>query len=145
MEFLRRLLPLAGRILLALIFLGSGFNKITGWSGTAAYMANEGMPLVPLLLAGAIAFELGGGLSLVLGFKTRIGALLLVVFLIPTTVIFHDFWTVEDPIQHEVQMIGFMKNLSIMGGLLFVMGMGPGPWALDNRRAGGAMLRTPKA
>ncbi len=135
MEILRRFLPLVGRVLLALIFLTSGFNKITGWSGTADYMAGEGMPMVPLFLAGAIVFEIVGGLSVMLGFKARIGALVLVIFLIPATIIFHDFWTVEDAMQRRMQMIMFMKNLSIMGGLLLVMGLGPGPCSLDNRRA----------
>jgi putative oxidoreductase len=129
------LAALFGRLALSAIFVLSGFNKITNWSATADQMAQQGMMAVPLLLAGAVAFELLGGLSLLLGFYGRVGATLLIAFLIPTTVIFHDFWAV-DPAQQQNQMIHFMKNIAILGGLLMVVAHGTGRYSLD-RRVGG--------
>jgi len=132
MEAINRYVPLAGRILLTAIFLSSGLNKVFQWENTAAYMGAQGMPLVQLFLIGAIVLEIGGGLSILLGWKARIGALGLIVFLVPTTVIFHAFWSYPEA-QQQVQMIMFMKNFSILGGLLFLLGMGSGPLSLDNR------------
>jgi putative oxidoreductase len=124
------LTALSGRILLSAIFLFSGFGKIADWSGTADTMARHGMPLVPLFLAGAIAFEILGGLSLLLGFYGRIGAVALIVYLIPTTLIFHNFWAV-DAAQQQNQMIHFMKNVAIMGGLFMVAALGTDGFSLD--------------
>ena len=125
-----RFLPLAGRILLSLIFLASGFSKISGWEMTKSYMASEGIPLVSLMLLGAIAVEIAGGLSVLLGFKARIGAIALFLFLIPTTLIFHEFWTL-DGMEQQMQMAMFFKNMAIMGALLLVAYWGPGPISLD--------------
>jgi putative oxidoreductase len=125
---------LVGRIALSAIFLLSGFNKITNWSGTADHMAHEGMVAVPVFLAGAIAFEVLGGLSLLLGVYGRVGAAALIAFLIPATLIFHDFWAV-DPAQQQNQMIHFLKNVAIMGGLLTVVAHGTGRFSVDRRLA----------
>ena len=130
MATLRRFLPVMGRILMSLIFLMSGVHKIMDWGGTADYIAAEGIPLPSVFLAGAVVFELVGGVSVLAGLKTRVGALLLVIFLIPTTLIFHDFWSYEG-MEQEMQMANFLKNLSIMGGLFVVMGLGPGPLSVD--------------
>lgn len=132
MNKLDRYGSLAGRILLSLIFLLSGLSKIGGWNETAAYMASKGMPMVPFFLVGAIVLELLGGLSVLLGLKARVGAAALFVYLIPTTLIFHNFWALEG-MEQQVQMIMFMKNCSIMGGLLLVLSLGPGPLSLDHR------------
>lgn len=123
-----------GRLLLSLIFVMSGVHKIMAWSDTASRMEAEGMPLVPLLLAGAIVFEIGGGLSVMLGIRARLGAAALIVFLIPTTLIFHDFWTFEGQ-EQQLQMIHFMKNLAIMGGLFVVAAVGPGGCCLVDGRS----------
>ena len=132
-EMLMHYGPLAGRILLAAIFVMSGWGKVTGFAGTAAYMAAKGMPFPELLLPGAIAVELVGGILLILGWQARWAALAIFLFMIPTTVIFHNFWAV-DAAQVQGQAIQFMKNLAIMGGLLYVMAFGAGPLSLDNRR-----------
>jgi putative oxidoreductase len=121
---------LAGRILLAHIFLLSGYGKITGFAGTAGYMAKYGMPMIEFFLVCAILLELLGGLMLVLGWKARWGALALIVFVVPTTLIFHAYWAVP-PEQAYGQMIQFQKNLAILGGLLYVAFMGPGKLSLD--------------
>jgi putative oxidoreductase len=98
-------------------------------------MATKGMPLIPLFLVGAIVCELVGGLSLLLGYRARLGALLLFLYLIPTTLVFHAFWQYEG-MQHKMQLINFMKNLAIMGGLAVVMGFGSGLVSIDRRRGG---------
>lgn len=127
---LQQAAPIPGRLLLSFIFLMSGYGKIVGWSGTAGYMAKAGMPAVPLFLVLAIVFELGGSLMLLLGFRARFGALMLILFLIPTTLIFHHFWSFP-PAEKQMQTINFMKNLAIMGGLLMVIAHGSGPMSLD--------------
>lgn len=120
----------AGRILLGLLFVVSGFGKITGFAGTAGYMASKGMPMAEVLLVGAIAVELVGGLMLIAGFKARWAALAIAAFLVPTTLIFHN------PLGPEgaAQMTQFLKNLSILGGMLVVAAFGPGAWSVDRRR-----------
>ena len=123
-------LILCARILLSLIFLLSGFGKIGDWSGTASYMAAKGMVAVPFFLIMAILFELGGGLSVLLGFKARWGAVALIVFLIPATLIFHNFWAFTGA-EQRMQMINFLKNLAIMGGLLLVALRGAGRPGMD--------------
>lgn len=135
MNTLERITPLVGRILLATIFIYSGYGKITGFEATAGYMAAYGMPWVELLLVGAIALELGGGLSILTGYKARLGAAALVLFTIPATFIFHAFWSVADPGQAYVEQLMFLKNLAIIGGLLVLMTFGPGRVALDARTA----------
>jgi putative oxidoreductase len=118
---MQRYLPLIGRILLGLIFVMSGFNKITGFEGTQQYMASYGMPMTSLLLVGAIVVEIVGGLSVIFGFFPRLGSAALVLFLIPASLIFHtDF-------SDQTQLIMFLKNLSIMGGLLLIVAYGSGP------------------
>lgn len=126
--------PLLGRILLSVIFVMSGGRKIFNWDQTTEQMANEGMVAIPVLLVGAILLELGGGLSVLFGFRARLGATALLVFLIPATLIFHDFWTYEGQ-EQQTQMINFMKNLSILGGILLILGFGAGPLSIDDRSA----------
>lgn len=123
---------LLGRILLCAIFLWSGYGKITDFSGTEAYMASKGMPFTTPLLALAIFAELAGGLSLLLGFLTRVGAGGLVLFMVPTTFIFHAFWTMPED-QVQMQTIMFMKNLGLTGGLLYVAACGAGFISIDHR------------
>jgi len=129
--------PLVGRVLLALLFVTSGFGKLTSFAGTAGYMAAK-MPMLPIplidaLLVATIAIELGGGLLIMLGWQARLAALAIVVFLIPVTVVFHNFWAVEES-QRMIQQIMFMKNLSIMGGMLLIAAFGPGPVRLGSDR-----------
>jgi putative oxidoreductase len=121
---------LAGRILLAVIFILSGFDKIIHYAGNAGYMASAGIPLINILLPLAILVELGGGLAIACGWKTRWAAAALCLFIIPTTLVFHAFWT-SPAAETQMQMIHFMKNLAIMGGMLVLAGFGPGAWALE--------------
>ena len=120
--------PLAGRILLVLVFILSGYGKIAGWDGTLGFMTSKGIPLTGLLLALAIAVELGGGLLIALGLYARWAALAILLFLIPVTLIFHPFWS--DP----SQMNAFMKNIAIMGGMLYIMTYGSGPYSIKREK-----------
>lgn len=125
MEWLKAFAILIGRILLALIFLKSGIGKIENFQGTAQYMAGHGMPYTNFFLVGAIFIELVGSITIILGFFTRFGTVLLLIFLIPTTLIFHNIFV--DP----KMMIQFMKNVSMFGGFLILLVMGPGRFSLD--------------
>jgi putative oxidoreductase len=122
--------PLAGRILMALIFIFAGYGKITGFEGTVGYIASKGLPLPQLAAVGAIIVELGGGILLVLGWQTRLVAAALFIFTAMTALFFHNFWAVP-PDQAQNQMIHFMKNISMMGGQLFVVIHGAGALSLD--------------
>ena len=130
MNTLNRYGPLAGRILIALIFIFAGYGKITGFEGTVGYIASKGLPLPQLAAIGAIIVELGGGILLVLGWQTRLVAAALFVFTAMTALFFHNFWAVP-PDQAQNQMIHFMKNISMMGGQLFVVIHGAGALSLD--------------
>jgi len=121
---------LAARILLAWMFLYSGFGKITNSAGAMKYMASKGMPFIEPLLWGAIVIEVIGGLMLVVGWKTRLAAWAILGFVFLTSVIFHNFWAVPAE-QAYLQAIMFNKNLAIMGGLLYVAFMGPGRLSVD--------------
>jgi putative oxidoreductase len=121
---------LAGRILLAYIFILSGFGKMFSFAGTAGYMASKGMPMPEFFLVCAILIEFVGGLTLAVGWKARWGALALAVFLVPTTLIFHAYWTYPEA-QASMQQIQFNKNLAILGGMLCVLFTGPGRLSLD--------------
>lgn len=132
LEKLQLVTPAAGRALLSLIFVLSAFGKLANLSGTAQYMDSAHMPLVPFFLGGAIVLELLGGVSVLLGFKARYGAMALILFLIPATLIFHNFWAFEGA-QQQMQMINFLKNVAIMGGLLLLVAHGSGPLSLDHK------------
>jgi len=125
MNALNQFGPLLGRILIALIFVMAGFSKITGFEGTVGYIASKGLPLPEMLAIGAIIVELGGGLMLIAGWYTRWAAAAIFVFTAMTAVLFHNFWAMP-PEEAQNQMISFMKNISIMGGLLYVMVYGNG-------------------
>lgn len=125
MNALNQFGPLLGRILIALIFVMAGFNKITGFEGTVGYIASKGLPFPEMLAIGAIIVELGGGLMLIAGWYTRWAAAAIFIFTAMTAVLFHNFWAMP-PEEAQNQMISFMKNISIMGGLLYVMVYGNG-------------------
>lgn len=126
-------LSVLGRVLLCTIFLMSAAgNKIPNFNGVVGVMDKVGIPAAPLMLVLAIIFLLGGSVSVVLGYQARIGAGLLLVFLILATYYFHNFWALADQARQE-QMIQFMKNLSMAGAMLFIVANGSGAWSLDNR------------
>jgi putative oxidoreductase len=129
-----RILPLIGRILISVIFLLSGYGKLTSFGASAAFLASKHFPLPSAMLVGAIIVELIGGLCLVFGFKARIAAFIMFLYLIPTTLIFHNFWALQGAARGDNQ-IHFLKNIAIMGGLLMVSAYGPGKLSVDGRSA----------
>ena len=128
MQFVQTLSAPAGRFLISLIFIISGFNKIANFAGTQAYMESAGVPgiLLPLV----IAVELLGGLAVVFGWHTRVAAFLLAGFSLVSAVLFHANFG------DQMQMIMFMKNLGLAGGFLMIVALGAGPYSLDNRQGG---------
>lgn len=121
---------LVGRVLLAYMFVVSGWGKINNFAGASKYMASKGMPMIEPLLVGAIIIELVGGLMLAIGWKARLAAWAIFGFVLIATPIFHNFWALP-PEQVALQTIMFNKNLAIMGGMLYVAFMGPGKLSLD--------------
>ena len=124
---------LLGRFLYVLIFLMAAPTHFS--KQTIAYAVAQGVPLasVAVPLSGIIA--LAGGLSILLGYRAKIGAWLIVLFLVPITPMMHKFWTVHDPAMAQIQMVMFMKNLAILGGALLITQFGSGPVSLDSRRS----------
>jgi putative oxidoreductase len=130
MQALNRYGPLAGRILIALIFIVSGYSKIGGFDSTTGYIAIKGLPLPQLVAIGAIIIELAGGILLVIGWKTRWVAAALLLFTAISALLFHNFWAMP-PAEAQGQMVHFMKNISMAGGLLYVVVFGSGALAAD--------------
>lgn len=130
MKWLQSLGMFLGRLAIGALFILSAFGKITQWDGTVQFMAAKGMTMIPLFLLLSILVELLGGLSLVFGYKCRWAATVLLLYLIPVTGIFHDFWNVDEA-DKQLQIIMFMKNLAIFGGLLYVACCGSGKCGVD--------------
>jgi len=129
---LRYVVPVA-RLLFSGIFLMTAFSHFK--AQTVGYAAMHGVPMAGLLVPISGILAVAGGLSIVLGFHARVGAWLLVAFLVPVTLMMHAFWNVPDPQAAQMQMVSFMKNLSMLGGALMIAYFGAGPISLDARRA----------
>ena len=125
---------LIGRVLLALMFLLAGISKFAGLEGTTGYIASAGLPMPQLLAIGTAALEVAGALLLIVGWQARWAALALAAFTLLASVLFHNFWAMPAE-QQMMQQLMFMKNLSVVGGLLVVSGLGAGTLSLDQRRA----------
>ena len=126
--------PLGGRILRSLIFILSGFAKVTNFTGNVQYAAiGVGESLATLAIIVAIVIELIGGLMLLFGFKIKWAALTVAAYTLLAALLFHNFWTFGE-MEAQFQMINFMKNLAIAGGLLFVAVYGAGPFSVDKKR-----------
>lgn len=124
--------PLLGRILIAIFFIPSGIAKITGFSGTVAYITSVGLPLPELGAAGAIVVEVLLAAALLIGWKARWAALIIALFTLAAAFFFHNYWAAPPEMQ-MMQNINFFKNLAIAGGLLFIYAFGPGAYSLDAR------------
>ena len=130
MDALNRYGPLVGRLMISAIFVVSGFGKITGFDGTVGYIASKGLPLPQLAAIAAIVVEFGGGILLIVGWKTRWAAAAMCIFTVVAALIFHNFWAVPAE-QAQNQMIHFMKNICMAGGLVYVVVFGSGPLSVD--------------
>jgi putative oxidoreductase len=125
-------ITLAGRILFSVIFILSGFFHFSAQD--IAYAANSGVPAPGFLVPASGILAMAGGLSILLGYRARIGAWLVVLFLVPVTLMMHNFWAVKDPMMAQMQMAMFMKNVTMIGGALLISQFGAGPLSLDSRR-----------
>jgi putative oxidoreductase len=126
------LVPVA-RVFFSLIFVLAGVNHFS--SGSISYAASQGIPMADILVPVSGLIALIGGLSVMTGFHARVGAALLLVFLVPVTILMHDFWSVADPQMAQMQMSHFMKNIALIGGALMVCFYGAGPISVDNHVA----------
>lgn len=123
---------LLGRILYSLIFLNSGLSHFSGMA--VGYASSQGVPLASFLVPFSGVMAIVGGLLILLGYKAKWGAWLIVAFLIPVTFMMHAFWKETDPMQKQMQMAMFMKNISMLGGAFLITWFGAGPVSFDNRR-----------
>ncbi len=122
-----------GRLLFALIFLMAGANHFN--KQTIGYAASQGVPLAVIAVPLSGVLAIAGGLSILLGYRAKLGAWLIVFFLVPVSLMMHKFWTVTDPMMAQLQMILFMKNVSMLGGALLISQFGAGPFSVDARRS----------
>jgi putative oxidoreductase len=122
-----------GRFFFALIFLMAGANHFSKQS--MGYAVSAGVPLASIAVPLSGVLAIAGGLSILLGYRAKLGGWLLVLFLVPVTLMMHKFWTVQDPMMEQIQMILFMKNVSMLGGALLISQFGAGPFSLDARRS----------
>lgn len=130
-------LPLVGRILFSLVFIISGSGHLFKAGEMIGYAQQMGVPLASVAVPVTGIMIILGGLSIILGYKVKWGALLLIIFLIPTSFMMHPFWKITDPMQSQMQMVMFMKNLSMLGGALLIYYFGSGPLSLDKELKNG--------
>jgi putative oxidoreductase len=126
MENVSKVFYPAGRALLGTLFFISGVTKVTAFSYVSGWMASSGVPAADLLLAITIAIEVIGGLMLITGFRARLAAIVIALFLVPVTLVFHGFWS-ADAANFQNQLTQFLKNLAILGGMLLVIERGKIP------------------
>jgi putative oxidoreductase len=125
-------LSLVGRILYSLIFIAAVPGHFA--SATIGYAAAQGVPLASLAVPASGLLALVGGLSVALGWHARWGAAALIAFLVPVTVMMHNFWAVSDPMMQQVQLAMFLKNVALIGTALLIATNGAGAYSLDARR-----------
>ena len=121
-------IALAARICLSLIFFKAGISHLTGFSGFVELINSQGLPLASILAAGTVLFQLLGAISLLIGYQTEIGSILLIIFLIPASLLFHN------PIADPSQINDFLKNVALIGGLLMVVYAGSGALSIEGKK-----------
>jgi putative oxidoreductase len=131
MNIFQSFLLLLGRIFITAEFFWAGSAKIMDFNWAVNYMTSKGIPFVYFFLAGAIFLQIVGSLLLLTGYKARLGAWMLIIFIIPASIIFHDFWNLEGS-QRLTEQIMFMKDLATLGGLFAFAAFGPGNFRLGN-------------
>lgn len=122
--------PAVGRILLALIFVLGGISKLGAIAATSAHMASAGIPYSNDLVWGAVALELGGGILLIVGLLTRLVGVAFFFYTLTLALLFHAYWTMNGAAAHE-QHSAFFEHIAIMGGMLYVVAFGAGPYSID--------------
>lgn len=136
MSFGENISPLVGRCMIALLFAITAIDQVREWRDTIIYILSHGVRPAELALAFALVVQLGGALALILGFRTKLTALVLFIFTVSVSFLFHDFWKIEDAELARAQMQLFARNMGIAGGLLLLVGMGAGRWSYDSWRGG---------
>ena len=137
MSFGETIAPFLGRLVLAWYFLSEAYVRAAEWGATVQLLAIKDVPAAPLLHFLTLIVMVLGSLSLFLGFRTRLGALTLFVFTLVANALMHDFWNIANPIERQADYEIFARNVAIAGGLLVLMGVGPGKFAIDNIKGGG--------
>jgi len=137
MSFGEAIAPLLGRVLLAWFFLSEAYARAVDWSGTTMLLAMKGLPAPAVLLFIALSVMALGGLSLLFGVRARLGALALFAFTIIATVTMHDYWKLHEAAARAADYDIFVRNLAIAGGLLVLVGLGAGKFAIDNVKTPG--------
>jgi len=122
-----------GRFFFALIFLMAGANHFSKQS--IGYAVSAGVPLASIAVPLSGVLAIAGGLSILLGYRAKLGGWLIVLFLVPVTLMMHKFWLVQDPMMAQIQMILFMKNVAMLGAALLISQFGAGPFSLDARHS----------
>lgn len=133
--------PFIGRVALAWFFLSDAYMRALQWNDTVSWMAEKHVPAPAILLFVALAAMILGGLSLLLGFRTKAGALILFAFTVAVTVSMHNYWVIQDAAARQADYEIFIRNVAIAGGLLLLLGIGPGRFAADNVKPRGRSER----
>ena len=133
LDKLQNPLALAGRLLLAVLFLPAGIGKLTGFAGTVGYISSVGLPMPQVAAALALVVEIVGGVALVAGYGTRLAAIVLAAFTLVASLFFHAYWALPAD-QQMIQQLLFFKNIAVVGGLLTLAAWGAGAWSVDARR-----------
>ena len=134
MTSLQNASALIGGVLIAALFIPAGISKIGGFEGTVGYIASVGLPLATAGAIVAILVEVVAGAALLVGYRTKQAALVLALFTLVATVLFHNFWAMPED-QAFMQQLMFMKNIAVVGGLLVVAALGGGAWAIQREQA----------
>lgn len=134
MSFGEAIAPLVGRTMIAVLFILSGVQKLQNWEASSLTLAQHGVEPIQPFLALAVVTEIGAGLGLIVGFRTRLMALILFAFTVIVSFVLHDFWTIGDGELARTEMQLFVKNMGLAGGLLLLVGLGAGSWSYDSWR-----------
>ncbi|MBV8296392.1 MAG: DoxX family protein [Acidimicrobiia bacterium] len=126
---------LIARLMLATVYLWSGFDKVLHWSAGLSEVEAGGLPFPTLLLLATVIVQILGGRSIVLGIWARLGALALAGFTAIATLLFHSFWTAADPVEHQRQLTAFLEHVAIVGGFVAITAAGPGRYSIDEHRS----------
>lgn len=132
MSFGESIAPFLGRVILAWYFLIWAYRSIVGWSGMVSLYAMKGLPLTEVVLGVGVVAMVLGALALLLGFRARLGAMTLFLVVVISTTLLHNYWEINDDIERQSDFALFARDIAIAGGLLILVGMGPGRFALEN-------------
>lgn len=125
--------PLIARFVLAWFFMNGAWSQAADWDATVLQMAIQQIPVPPVMLAGGLVVAFLGSLSLLFGFQAKLGAVALFAYAVIGSVLMHDYWTLSNASARAAEFEIFARDMAIAGGLLLVVGLGPGPFAIDNR------------